>query len=89
MSLGQSVQQAQLVSQAELVPLHSVTQLALFNADGTPFGGADGNVAAHVAPVTAATAVDLASAEALANANKTTINSLVASLIASGQMAAS
>ena len=45
--------------------------------------------AAHVAPVAAPNATDLASAETLANANKTAINAIIASLIASGAMAAS
>lgn len=45
--------------------------------------------AAHVAPVATANATDLASAEALANANKVAINAIIASLIASGAMSAS
>ncbi len=45
--------------------------------------------AAHVAPVATANATDLATAEALANANKVAINALIASLIAAGLMAAS
>lgn len=56
--------------------------IAAINADSpTP--------AAHVAPVSAANATDLASAETLANANKTAINAVIASLIASGAMSAS
>lgn len=45
--------------------------------------------AAFVAPVATANATDLASAEALANANKVAINAVIASLIASGAMSAS
>ena len=51
-------------------------------------GGAN-PVAAHVANVTTANATDLASAEALANANKVAINAILASLQAAGLMASS
>jgi len=48
---------------------------------------AGGNTpAAHVANVTTANAIDLASAEALANANKVTINAILAALQAAGLM---
>jgi len=42
--------------------------------------------AAHVANVTTADATDLASAEALANANKAAINAILAALQAAGLM---
>jgi len=49
---------------------------------------AGGNAqAAHVASVSTANATDLASAEALANANKVAINALLAALQAAGLMA--
>lgn len=44
------------------------------------------HAAAHVANVTAVDATDLASAEALANANKVTINAILAALQAAGLM---
>lgn len=43
-------------------------------------------VAAHVANVATADATDLASAEALANANKVAINAILAALQAAGLM---
>lgn len=43
-------------------------------------------VAAHVASVSAPNATDLASAETLANANKVTINAILAALEAAGLM---
>ena len=56
--------------------------IAAINADSpTP--------AAHVAPVAAPNATDLASAETLANANKAAINSIIANMIAAGSMSAS
>lgn len=51
---------------------------------------AGGNTkAAFVAAVSAPTATDLTTAEALANANKAAINAVIASLIAAGLMASS
>lgn len=43
--------------------------------------------AAHVANVTTVNATDLATAEALANANKAKINEILAAMQAAGQMA--
>lgn len=74
----QSITWAKLVAKTGIPSRKSVTQLALFNADGTPFAG--GEPGTHVAQVTTANATDLASAEALANANKTAINALIVSL---------
>jgi hypothetical protein len=47
---------------------------------------ADAGVAAHVANVVVADATDLATAIALANANKVTINAILAAMQAAGQM---
>lgn len=54
--------------------------IAAINAGGNP-------VATHVTNVTTADATDLASAEALANANKAKINEILAAMQAAGQMA--
>lgn len=76
--MPQSTTWAKIVAKTSIPSRKSVMQLALFNADGTPFAG--GAAGVHVAPVTTVNATDLASAEALANANKTTINALITSL---------
>lgn len=49
--------------------------------------GGSNEQAANVAKVTAPTATDLATAEALANANKAAINAVIDALVAAGLMA--
>ena len=83
------VQQVKVVTGQEAVREHvSLSEMAFFDEDGNPI--VIGNTAAaHVAPIATADATDLATAEALANANKAKINALIAALIAAGLMAAS
>jgi hypothetical protein len=53
---------------------------------GAEVGAALNRIAADVATVSTANATDLASAEALANANKAAINAILAALKAAGLM---
>lgn len=90
MARNQNVTQFRVNSQAAFRDTQNIEEIALFDADGNVIDLSSlGEVAAHVAPVATAAATDLASAEALANQNKATINAVIASLIASGLMASS
>lgn len=78
---------AVVVSGVSSMPLdQAALQLAFFNPDGTPFdfSGAGFDKAVAVATITTPNATDLATAEALANQNKTTINDLLAKLRTAG-----
>lgn len=90
--MSSNVDQAILVTQTKLRDLQNVTRLALFDANGNPISlgaasaGSAGLVkqAANVAPITTANATDLATAQALANQLKTTVNDLLTKLDTAG-----
>ena len=85
---NQTVEQAQIVTQATLAPNQNVTQLALFSDSGEPIVLAGASAGTAVADVAVVDATDEASAVALANQNKATINELLASLRAAGFISA-
>lgn len=87
--MSNEISQFQVETQAVVRPNPSLQlqRIALFNPNGTVFTGAPA-AGVHVAPVTTANATDLTTAEALANANKTTLNALIASLQTAGFLAA-
>lgn len=88
MSDTKFVQQVKVVAQATVRDHVSLSEMSFFDESGAPLSVGH-SPAAHVAPVAVVNATDLATAEALANANKAAINALIAALIASGAMAAS
>lgn len=80
--MGNKTQQARLVStQSTIIVGQGVTELALFDVDGSPLVF---KKAIAVTDITTVNATDLATAITLANDNKAKINALLAALRTAG-----
>lgn len=81
--MSQTVEQAQVVAQAALKSGQGVTQIALFNADGTPYVGGvdttDWNTIPNK-PAVIAAGVDAASARTAIGAGVPTVKTLITAL---------
>lgn len=88
MARNQNVTQFRVNTQAEFRDTQNIEEVALFdeNGDVIDLSGV-GAQAADVAAIATPAATDLATAEALANQTKTTVNAILTALKTAGLMA--
>ena len=84
MGVNRTEQVQVVTSQTTLDPLQGVTQMALFDQDGTPVDFGVLHQAAAVVNIATIDAIDPATTMALANINKAKINELLTALRTAG-----
>lgn len=79
-------QQIKVVSREDIRPGTATMEAAFFDANGNPVT-VGVTPAAYVAPIATADGSDATTTQALANATKTTVNGIIAALVAADLMA--